>query len=244
MRGAQRVVLVTERMADAFRAQYPDLPRDHFTVVSNGFDPSQLQPLAYPPRERASFEVVHAGALYYGRSLTSFLAAAARLAREDAAFASTFQLTLLGTLDAAARAEVASAGLTGRVEVTGQVDHATALATMRRAGLLLLIANTTPGAAATVPAKLYEYLALGRPILAVAPPESSTADVLELTRAGWLARADDVENVACALRQAFAAHQTDGALSPDASALARFDRRMLAGDLARILDDLRAARRV
>jgi len=165
IRGAQRVVLVTDRMASVFRAQYPDLQPEHFAVVPNGFDPLQVaaprhrsehatapdqrpasvaapeqrpanvaapeqQPafdaaakqhrarLAEPEppqlrdmseRQRVppkSFDVLHAGALYYGRSLSSFLIAARRLIAEDPAFAGAFQLTLLGTLDAAARAEV------------------------------------------------------------------------------------------------------------------------------------------
>ena len=47
MRSADRVVLVTDRMADAFRCQYADLPAEHFGVVSNGFDRVQ-----FPTRRR------------------------------------------------------------------------------------------------------------------------------------------------------------------------------------------------
>src|SRR5438105_7280748 len=42
LRSADRVVLVTDRMAAAFRCQYPDLPSEHFAVVPNGFDPAQF----------------------------------------------------------------------------------------------------------------------------------------------------------------------------------------------------------
>ncbi|HET6316577.1 MAG TPA: glycosyltransferase, partial [Chloroflexota bacterium] len=101
IRGAQRVVLVTTRMRDAFRAQYPELPAEHFSEVPNGFDPVQLG-AAGTPASMEGFEVVHAGALYYGRSLAAFLAAARRLCAEDAAFAQAFRLTLFGTFDGAA----------------------------------------------------------------------------------------------------------------------------------------------
>ncbi len=188
------------------------------------------------------FEVVHAGALYYGRSLSTFLQAVARLIHEDTAFASVFQLTLLGTLDTAARAELDRAALGDRVEYRGQVDHAVAQATMRQASALLLVANTTAGAEATVPGKLFEYLALGRPILAIAPAESSTADVLEQTQCGWLARADDLEHITCVLRKAFAGHRTGTVPAADPERVAQFDRRRLAGRLAGIFDDARSAR--
>jgi glycosyltransferase involved in cell wall biosynthesis len=262
IRGAQRVVLVTERMASVLRVQYPDLPSEHFAVVPNGFDPAQVATIEQHPALLAqsqphqlrdapepqrvplrSFEVLHAGALYYGRSLSSFLIAARRLIEDDAVFAGAFRLTLIGTLDAAARAEVERAQLNDHVSSRGQVEHAQAQAAMRDAAVLLLVANTTHGAEATVPGKLYEYLAVGRPVLAIAPPDSSTQDVLEQTRGGWLAQADDVEHITSVLRRAFAAHQAGHPPKPDPDAVGRFDRRRLAGDLARIFDQVCAARR-
>jgi glycosyltransferase involved in cell wall biosynthesis len=240
IRNAQRVVLVSERMADAFRCQYSDLPRDHFGVVSNGFDPAQFT-ASSTAATQAGFNVVHAGALYYGRSLSTFLQAAARVVDTDPQFASTFRLTLLGSLDAAALAELARHPLADRVTYRGYVDHAASLAAMRGADLLLLIANTTAGAEATVPGKLFEYLAVGRPILAIAPSaNSSTGDVLAQTRGGRLAEADNPEQIECALREAFAGRVPP----PDPAQVARFDRRSLAGQLGGIFDDVRATHRV
>src|SRR5215831_9554207 len=74
IRAADRVVLVTERMADAFRLQYRDLPPRHFAVVSNGFDPSQFG-ASHNSRRDNQWPLLHAGALYYGRSLAVFIQA-------------------------------------------------------------------------------------------------------------------------------------------------------------------------
>jgi hypothetical protein len=66
--------------------------------------------------------------------------------------------------------------------------------------------------------------------------------VLHSTRGGWVAFADSVDSIACALRRAYT-ERTD---RPDAAAVARFDRRRLAGDLARVFDEVTAcaARRI
>jgi glycosyltransferase involved in cell wall biosynthesis len=247
LRTADRVVLVTERMADAFRQQYPDLPASHFSVVPNGFDRAQI-PGSTPTRRTGSFEIVHAGALYYGRSLAAFLEAARRLIDADPNFANQFRLTLIGTLDASAQTELAAHAVGQRTTCRGQLDHDATLQAMRGADALLLVANTTPGAEATVPGKLFEYLAVGRPIVAVAPPESSTADLLGQTGGGWLAPSGDPAAIACSLDQAFRAHQTGRQTPPDPAQVARFDRRLLAGDLAAIFNQVlakpaRAARR-
>jgi glycosyltransferase involved in cell wall biosynthesis len=242
IRTADRVVLVTDRMAEAFRAHYPDLPKDHFAVVPNGFDPLQFDGAApNAPQPSRGWEVLHAGALYYGRSLSEFFRAARCVAEWDMEFARDFRLTLLGTLDQAARAEVDASGLADRVQLRPQVDHAGAIDAMRRADALLLVANTTPGAEATVPGKLFEYLAVGRPVLAVAPAESSTADVLRQTGGGWLAPAGDPSAIACVLQQAY----RQRANPVRTARLGAFDRRRLAGELGRVFDQvlMDAARR-
>jgi glycosyltransferase involved in cell wall biosynthesis len=243
IRNADRVVLVTERMAQAFRCQYPDLPPDHFGVVSNGFDPAQFPRHDSPePAALGEFEVLHSGALYYGRSLAAFLDAAQRLCDADPAFTQAFRLTLVGTLDAAAAQETGRHALSSRIHHVGQVEHARAVAAMRSASLLLLVANTTPGAEATVPGKLFEYLALRRPILAICPPESSTADVLRQSGShlAHVAPGDDPAAIASALHAAFEAHR-HASVAPHASdTVSRFDRRVLVGELARMFDEISA----
>jgi len=178
--------------------------------------------------------VLHAGALYYGRSLTAVLEAARRLVDAVPAFALTFSLTLLGTLDPGAQTEVAASGLGQRIRYRGQLDHASTIQAMRAADLLLLVANTTPGAEATVPGKLFEYLAVGRPVLAIAPPDSSTADVLNQTGGGWLAPSGDPAAIACVLEKAFKANEDATSKTPEPGHVAHFDRRVLTRDLARI----------
>ncbi|HLZ26949.1 MAG TPA: glycosyltransferase family 4 protein [Chloroflexota bacterium] len=216
LKNADRVVLVTDRMANAFRGQYDrSLPAEHFAVVPNGFDRAQFPELAPgPPGD--GFGVLHAGALYYGRSLSAVLEAARRLVSTVPAFARKFSLTLLGTLDPGARAELERSGLADRIRYRGQLEHASTIQAMRAADVLLLVANTTPGAEATVPGKLFEYMAVGRPVLAIAPPDSSTADVLNQTGIGWLAPSGDPAAIASALLRVFEAHEA--AIAPDRGA--------------------------
>lgn len=237
VRSADRVVLVTDRMAAAFRSQYAGLPGERFAVVSNGFDPAQFS-LPHPREQSGPWNVLHAGALYYGRSLAAFLEAARGLITSDPDFARHFRLTLLGTLDVRAQVELSQRSLDQSVSFVGHVSHARALKAMSAADVLLLVANTTPGAEATVPGKVFEYLAAGRPILAVAPKDSSTADILTRTGGAWLAAAGDPAAIAWVLRQAFSAHRASQAYSPNPQEVARFDRRVLTGDLARVLNQV------
>ncbi len=49
--------------------------------------------------------------------------------------------------------------------------------------------------------KVFEYLAAGRPILAVVPPDGAAAELIRDTGAGVVVSPDDVEGIAAALQE-------------------------------------------
>ncbi|MBV9355641.1 MAG: glycosyltransferase [Chloroflexi bacterium] len=237
-----RVVLVTRLMAEAFRGQYPELPADHFQVVANGFDPAQLRDDALTGPRGGEYRVVYTGTLYRGRSVEPFLDAALSLGRAEPRFRDAFRLVVLGNQDEQAAAELTTHPLAGSVELRGYGDHRSTMAEARSADLLLLLVNTTPGAAAAVPGKLYEYLAARRPILTLAPPGAEAGAIVAEAGAGWVAQADRSDQVEAGLRAAWQAHLRGQLPVPRAEVIARYDRRTLAGDLARLLTSVADAR--
>jgi hypothetical protein len=178
---------------------------------------------------------VYTGTLYRGRSVEPFLDAALSLARAEPRFHEAFRLIVLGKQDEQAAAELAAHPLAGFVELRGYRDHASTMAEARSADLLLLLVNTTPGAAAAVPGKLYEYLAARRPILTLAPLGAEASAIVVEAGAGWVAQADRPERVEAALRSAWQAHLSGQLPISRAQVVAHYDRRTLAGELARLL---------
>jgi glycosyltransferase involved in cell wall biosynthesis len=49
--------------------------------------------------------------------------------------------------------------------------------------------------------KVFEYLAAGRPILAVVPPDGAAAELIRETEAGMVVAPDDVEGMSVALER-------------------------------------------
>ncbi|MBK7086959.1 MAG: hypothetical protein IPH53_20845 [Flavobacteriales bacterium] len=73
---------------------------------------------------------------------------------------------------------VADAGLGDHLERIGRVDHDEAMRHMQRARVLLLLVNDTPNLMGILPGKVFEYLSVGRPILAIGPVKGDVARVL------------------------------------------------------------------
>ena len=106
---------------------------------------------------------------------------------------------------------------------------------MVQADLLLLL--DTPGRRAGVPAKLYEYIGAGRPILALAEPESDVAWVLrESGVAHRVAPPLDPEAIRRALTELLQDPATVRCPGRHQPVQPRFTRKHLAGELAALLD--------
>jgi glycosyltransferase involved in cell wall biosynthesis len=131
----------------------------------------------------------------------------------------------------------------GMMEILQFVTHENALASMTDADVLLFIRKDDWVGRIAHGNKLFEYLAMGRPILAIAPPGDATR-LITSQDAGLVAAPDDVPAIVQGLRAFLTAKVTDelSAKRPDPSRLRRFHRRELAGQLARLLDRLHACR--
>jgi len=105
----------------------------------------------------------------------------------------------------------------------------------RSSRVLLVSINNTPNATGILPGKFFEYLASGRPILAIGPKKSDIGTVLSKTNAGIIIEHDDMEGMKRAIRSMYegtCAHQEQ---RPE---IEQFSRRALTGELARLMESI------
>ena len=146
-------------------------------VITNGFDPSDVPTPAAVVDD--VFSLVHVGSMSATRDCPGLWKALAELCTKDAAFASRFKLRFVGPVDRSVLDSLQTAGLEGHVERIGRVSHHEAMVEMQRARALLLSINDVPGSAGILTTKLFEYLSVGRPILAMGPHDGDVARVLQ-----------------------------------------------------------------
>src|SRR6202043_95505 len=121
------------------------------------------------------------------------------------------------------------------VEVQGQVSHAQAVRQMVEADILLLL--DSPGRRMGVPAKLYEYLGAGRPVLALAEPDGDVARVLrESGVPSRLAPADSPAKIKQALVELMRDAAAGAFRFPGPEQLFPFTREHMAKQVAALLD--------
>jgi glycosyltransferase involved in cell wall biosynthesis len=149
-------------------------------AITNGFDPDRF---TLPPMRPADekMTILHAGELYHGRDPRPLLDALGEL--QTGPVHLSVNVEFLGRTTESLfdfSSEIRSRRLENIVRLESQVPYADALKRMMQADILLIV--QTPEYRVGVPAKLYEYLGAGRPILALAEPDSDIGWVLRESR--------------------------------------------------------------
>ncbi len=145
-------------------------------VITNGYDPADVPSPPEPVDQE--FSLVHVGSMTASRDVPGLWKVLAEICRRDDAFAGKLRIRFVGPVDQAVIASIDAAGLSSMVERKGSVDHAQAMREMQRARVLLLSVNDTANAKGVLTSKLFEYMSVGRPILAVGPKDGDVARVL------------------------------------------------------------------
>lgn len=237
---AAAVTTTTERMTAAFRRRYPEIPPERFVTIPNGYDEADFA--AMPSALRARGErlvLLHAGGIDVRfrdpRPLLRAIRRAADAGRLDPARICVrfLGVSRFGRSPAMVDA-LASTGLGGSVDFVPRVPHEEALRQQAEADVLVLL-QASADTASLIPAKLFEYLRTGRPVLALAG-EGAIADVMRETGGGWIVDPRDADGLLATVVTAYEAWRA-GALGRHLAArerLERFERRRLTGELARV----------
>jgi glycosyltransferase involved in cell wall biosynthesis len=229
-RHADCVVCASRAIAEEMGAL---VPTARLEVIGNGCDFNDFSGLPYTPGER--LRITHTGNFLGRRDPKPFLAALARAPEDVVA-------RFVGDFRPADRAYAEALGVGARVELVPHLPHREALALQRDSeALLLLIPEAGGRGRGVISAKVFEYLAAERPILAAVPPDGEAAALLRETGAGLVVAPDDVDALAAALAELhgrWRAGRLNG--TPLATETrARLSRRARAEELAEVLRSLK-----
>lgn len=178
---ADAVVANTDAALNFWRQRYPGL-QNKFHLIWNGFDPAEAV-TARPIPQREYKHIAHLGSLYGGRDPGILLDALERLLARGAIDPACFRVSLIGpSVDSA----ISNPGAMRRLMHLGAVEHSPSLIPQREARRIALEADALlvlqPQSDLQVPGKLFEYIRIGRPILALIQRDSPADRILRASR--------------------------------------------------------------
>ncbi|MDH3999449.1 MAG: glycosyltransferase, partial [Desulfuromonadales bacterium] len=227
VRRAEVVINVSDRLSSALRAAHPDEQADKFQTITNGFDAEDFKALTSIKPSTDKFVISYLGTFYLHRSPDLFLRAIKSLIETGFFAPDQIEIRFIGWVatakGVAVETLIAENGLEECVKVIGTVPYADALKFMAESHALLLLAQQQYYG---IPAKAFDYLAVGKPILALTS-QGDTADIITQLNAGKVADPYDAKEIAEAIKQLYreaSGQRTEQCWErPDVSGYARRD---------------------
>lgn len=247
MRGAALNLFTTPGAARMYSERYP-FAVGRIGVLENGYDEESFvaaERSVHPasPLNPGAVTLLHSGIVYPSeRDPTQLFEALGRLKREVRLPAVPLRLRFRAAVHDQLLADLARQNdVVELIELLPPLGYQEALAEMLRADALLVMQGS--GCNEQIPAKIYEYLRAGRPIIGLCDPAGDTAGVLRGAGLdGSIARLASAEAIAALLPAFVDAVQAGQAPCAAGAAVSQASRCGRAAALARMLDGLTEGR--
>lgn len=221
---ADLVVAVTESSLRRIRRHHPEQPARKFHVIPNGYDPTKVAPLPVKVRTGSQIKVIYIGTVYKPCTPRTYLEALDRLPDD---LRSRFETRFVGRVDEDEKRYLLNCN--SKVEMLGFLPQNQALRHMEEADYLLLPLTES----AVVAGKVYEYMATGKPILALTPVAGELGTLIRNTQAGLCVEHGDIDAIEKLLRS-LALGEIER-VRPDARKVESYSRLHLAQEYARLI---------
>jgi hypothetical protein len=243
IRRVSRVIFTAEATRRMYLDRYPEILTPNMCVlISNGFDEADFQDLQIPspgpvPTDRP-IRLVHSGLIYpVERDPRPMFNAVGRLKKMGRLGADKIQIVFRapGSEDLY-RTLLAERDIADLIVLAPHMPYRQALQECADAdGLLLFQAADCDK---QIPAKAYEYLRIGKPILALTTHTGDTAALLREVGGATIVNLASEDEIYEGLSTFVDALRVGTHPLPDNDKIQRYTRKAQAGQLAKVLDDL------
>ena len=232
---AVRLVFTTESTRGMYLARYPNLAPERALLLPNGYDEDDFNGLSEltPRLEQTPVRLLHAGVIYTDdRDPRAFFKALARLKGEGKISARTVNIDLRASGSEAYFAKIISQyDIDDIVRLLPALSHRQALQDCADADGLILIQAASCNH--QIPAKVYEYFRLGRPILALTPAEGDTGKLVHEVSGGTVMDLADEDTLYRRFPEFLDSVRHNSHSLPDRQQARKYARRYQAAQLSR-----------
>jgi hypothetical protein len=219
---------ITPAQTQQIRARYPNQADSKFICVPNGYDPELFSNFRPRPNSDQKMVITYLGTVYANRvyaPLWRYLDVIEQLPDD---VRDRIETRFVGRV--AREAAPLFEKYTSNIKLLGFFPRAEAVRFLEETDCQLMVSSnpTSHGG------KLFDYMASGRPILALAPPDGEIGRIMTETRAGWCVDPNDEQGIRDMLMCAFEIKRGNAVFAPDHDAIKAYEWPGLVARMARL----------
>lgn len=229
---ANKVVMVGE----TWRQELELIAQRPVELITNGYDSSDFE-LNPAPALDEKFSIVHLGMFSKGRNHEVFWQAIKQLSDENEAFKNDIQLKFYGKYDVSAIEYMQKYQLEYCTQFFEYIPHNEIIKVQYSSQVLYLSVNDTPNVKGIMTGKVFEYMAVKRPILCIGPHDGDASKIINETKSGYISGFNELD----LLKQNILAlyHNYKNNIPFEGGiGLEQYSRKELTRQLAKLLDEM------
>jgi len=202
-------------------------------VITNGYGEFAEIPRVLD----ASFSISHIGSLLSERNPKVLWEVLSEIASENIDFKNDLELKLAGIVSKEIVDSIFNAGLKNNCKLLGYISHSEALQLQQNSGVLLLVEIDSEDTKSIIPGKLFEYLAVKRPILALGPKGSDIENIINETKSGRFYNYNQADVLKSHLLELYSDFKR-GSLAVSSEGIEKYSRRELTKRMSQVIQSI------
>ena len=159
--------------------EYIGITKTPILLITNGYD-YKKQKLELDEK----FSITHIGRLLPGRNPKILWKALKELSMTNENFRNNLKINFIGNVGDNIRSEIKSNNLEDSAVYHDYIEYNHTIPYLIKSQILLLVESDDKESSYAIPAKIFEYINSGRPIIAIGPKDSEVKDIINDTESG------------------------------------------------------------
>ena len=182
VKNSDLIIFVSDPLRGIYEARYGD-QKTKMVAILNGFDPSDFETIRSVERTDQKLHLLYSGSIGSIRSAHRFLNSTVKALQDEEELKEHLKISFIGRFRE--DREFWKEKLPGIFHYDGILPHNEALAQMSQADVLLFFSSPPEGGRTVITGKIFEYLALRKPIFAISHSCAAT-DLVSYFDAGYI----------------------------------------------------------
>lgn len=231
------VTAINEPMLNSIRKRCRNLSHLQFEIVEQGYDPQDFAEASNGKKwSDDQLHFLYSGIFYDSNQPDPFLKALRSAINSDPEMAGRVKMHFQGHLTERHYKRIKELGLEQNLLDHGYVTHKQAVENLKKADVLWLIANFRHQTRQITTGKLFEYVGAAKPVIGLVDTEGEAAKLLRMYHAAYISNPSKHQRIVQILMEVFKCWKQNSWPQPDKQMITNFNRKMLTGKLAKLLD--------